>query len=243
MSIPKRLRFEVLRRDNHACRYCGATAPDVKLVVDHVVPESLGGATEPSNLVTACEPCNSGKTSRMPDDQVVADVAQDAMRWSRAMEYATVVDLVDRSRRDGRREAFRDHWQGWTYRKKLNEWVPFDLPLDWPNTIDAMYESGLTEGDIDDAINIAMRREGVDDRFRYFCGVGWGIIKRRRDTAAAILSRATGGTPQEPSEDLICRAVASALDENEYLVRLDPWVYDALVLDIGDKVRAAIPVE
>lgn len=26
MSVSKRLRFEILRRDNHACRYCGATA-------------------------------------------------------------------------------------------------------------------------------------------------------------------------------------------------------------------------
>ena len=38
MALSKRLRYEILRRDNHTCRYCGASAPDVTLTVDHVVP-------------------------------------------------------------------------------------------------------------------------------------------------------------------------------------------------------------
>lgn len=28
MAVSKRTRYEVLRRDNHACRYCGARAPE-----------------------------------------------------------------------------------------------------------------------------------------------------------------------------------------------------------------------
>ncbi|MGW6578921.1 HNH endonuclease [Streptomyces globisporus] len=63
MAVSKRLRYEILRRDKHACRYCGATAPDVPLRVDHVIPVALGGSDAPENLVAACEPCNSGKTS------------------------------------------------------------------------------------------------------------------------------------------------------------------------------------
>lgn len=43
MSITKRMRFEVLRRDSSTCRYCGQSAPDVKLHVDHVRPAALGG--------------------------------------------------------------------------------------------------------------------------------------------------------------------------------------------------------
>lgn len=38
MAVSKRTRFEVLRRDDHTCRYCGQSAPDVKLTVDHVLP-------------------------------------------------------------------------------------------------------------------------------------------------------------------------------------------------------------
>ncbi|WP_075737496.1 HNH endonuclease [Streptomyces acidiscabies] len=63
MAVSKRLRYEILRRDNHTCRYCGASAPDVPLRVDHVTPVALGGTDTPDNLVAACEPCNSGKSS------------------------------------------------------------------------------------------------------------------------------------------------------------------------------------
>ena len=58
MAITKRTRYEVLKRDNHACRYCGAVAPDVKLQVDHVIPVALGGTDNPDNLVAACVACN-----------------------------------------------------------------------------------------------------------------------------------------------------------------------------------------
>lgn len=80
MAVSKRLRYEILRRDNHACRYCGAAAPDAKLNVDHVIPQALGGKDKPENLVTACTDCNAGKTSSMPNAMVVADVDQETFR-------------------------------------------------------------------------------------------------------------------------------------------------------------------
>ncbi|MEU5477510.1 HNH endonuclease [Streptomyces mirabilis] len=80
MAVSKRLRYEILRRDNHACRYCGAAAPTAKLNVDHVIPQALGGSDKPTNLVTACADCNAGKTSSMPNAMPVADVDQDAFR-------------------------------------------------------------------------------------------------------------------------------------------------------------------
>ncbi|WP_405536986.1 HNH endonuclease [Streptomyces antimycoticus] len=80
MAVSKRLRYEILRRDNHACRYCGATAPGTKLAVDHVIPQSLGGGDAPTNLVTACAGCNAGKTSSMPNAMPVADVDQATFR-------------------------------------------------------------------------------------------------------------------------------------------------------------------
>lgn len=55
------LRFEVLRRDSFACRYCGQIAPNVTLEVDHVVEVAEGGLDELENLVTACRACNRGK--------------------------------------------------------------------------------------------------------------------------------------------------------------------------------------
>jgi 5-methylcytosine-specific restriction endonuclease McrA len=36
MTISKSLRYEIMRRDNHTCRYCGGTPPEVRLTLDHV---------------------------------------------------------------------------------------------------------------------------------------------------------------------------------------------------------------
>ncbi|MFF8716201.1 HNH endonuclease [Streptomyces sp. NPDC015184] len=47
MAVSKRLRYEILRRDNRTCRYCGAGAPDAPLCVDHVVPSAAGWAQSP----------------------------------------------------------------------------------------------------------------------------------------------------------------------------------------------------
>ncbi|MYS16585.1 HNH endonuclease [Streptomyces sp. SID4982] len=96
MAVSKRLRYEILRRDNHACRYCGATAPDVKLNVDHVIPQALGGTDKPDNLVTACADCNSGKTSSLPGADPVMDVDQNHFRQAVLVRQAvqTVADVV-----------------------------------------------------------------------------------------------------------------------------------------------------
>jgi len=56
-----RLRFQILRRDNFTCQYCGQHAPDVRLEVDHIVARANGGTDDASNLVTACFACNRGK--------------------------------------------------------------------------------------------------------------------------------------------------------------------------------------
>jgi hypothetical protein len=61
------VRFAVLQRDGFRCRYCGMGAqsnPPVELEVDHVVPVAAGGSNELGNLVSACAPCNRGKSSR-----------------------------------------------------------------------------------------------------------------------------------------------------------------------------------
>lgn len=56
-------RFNVFLRDRFTCQYCGMRLPAAKLTFDHVVPRSRGGSTSWSNIVTACEPCNTGKGS------------------------------------------------------------------------------------------------------------------------------------------------------------------------------------
>lgn len=70
-SISKALRYEVLNRDGFRCLACGRSAnthPDVVLHVDHIKPESKGGATDQANLQTLCMDCNLGKGNRDDTD-------------------------------------------------------------------------------------------------------------------------------------------------------------------------------
>lgn len=59
--LSKRIRFEVLRRDNFTCQYCGRKASEVELHVDHIRSVATGGGNEMENLITACVDCNLGK--------------------------------------------------------------------------------------------------------------------------------------------------------------------------------------
>jgi hypothetical protein len=63
-TIAKSLRFDVLRRDDFKCTYCGTKGDRGSLRVDHVVPVSKGGKSTMANLTTACEPCNAGKSDK-----------------------------------------------------------------------------------------------------------------------------------------------------------------------------------
>ena len=61
MSVSKKVRFEVFKRDGFKCQYCGKVPPDVMLEADHITPVSKGGQDEIENLITACFDCNRGK--------------------------------------------------------------------------------------------------------------------------------------------------------------------------------------
>lgn len=56
--IPADVRQLVFRRDGHACAVCGDRH---ELQLDHVIPVSLGGSSEPQNLEVLCGPCNRRK--------------------------------------------------------------------------------------------------------------------------------------------------------------------------------------
>lgn len=65
-KMTKKLRLQVLERDNFTCQFCGRSPQKdgVSLEVDHIIPVSRGGRTELSNLQTLCHDCNSGKSDR-----------------------------------------------------------------------------------------------------------------------------------------------------------------------------------
>jgi len=62
--MSQKLRFEVFKRDDFTCVYCGRGPENGAILeADHIVPRSKGGPTVLGNLVTACWECNAGKGS------------------------------------------------------------------------------------------------------------------------------------------------------------------------------------
>lgn len=71
-AIGKKKRFEVFKRDSFTCQYCGKSAPQVVLEIDHIKPVSKGGNNGYLNLVTSCFDCNRGKRDiELSDDAVM----------------------------------------------------------------------------------------------------------------------------------------------------------------------------
>ena len=61
-------RRNIYEHYRHRCCYCGEKFKTSELNLDHVIPRSKGGLTEWSNIVTACVPCNTRKSDRLPQE-------------------------------------------------------------------------------------------------------------------------------------------------------------------------------
>lgn len=73
-QIGRRLRIAILERDGYRCVYCGRSADETALEVDHIHAVSRGGTNDPRNLVTACSTCNGGKSASavaLPDAAIL----------------------------------------------------------------------------------------------------------------------------------------------------------------------------
>ena len=184
MAITKRLRFEILRRDGFRCRYCGTVAADVELHVDHVVPSSLGGSDDPDNLVAACVDCNGGKASSGPDDSIVVDVSEKALRWKDAMLAAFEELRQERTAEPLAAEEFLKKWRLWSHGAQ-KEYVP--IPEDFDSSVSNWLRAGMPAEDIYGLIPIAMKSKAtVQNKWPYFCGVVWRTIERASERALEL---------------------------------------------------------
>lgn len=60
-TINEQTRDRVLKKYKHKCKECGSTE---KLEIDHIIPFSIGGTTEKSNLQVLCKVCNIKKRNK-----------------------------------------------------------------------------------------------------------------------------------------------------------------------------------
>lgn len=214
MAITKRTRFEILRRDEHTCRYCGATAPDVILEVDHVIPVALGGSDDPSNLVAACEDCNTGKGSTSPDEKIVSEVSEKAFALAEAFRAALLREAATLHLDTEFQQEFLSSWNSW-------EWADgehLDLPSDWRDTISYWRKVGVPFEIIESAIDVTMRKQQVwKDHFRYMCGIIWRTLDRARQATTSDVAQ-----PESEPEGLsLVECADSACEEMTVLLEGD----------------------
>lgn len=157
--IKKSVRFEVFKRDNFTCQYCGQSAPDVVLHLDHINPVAGGGGNEIINLITSCQPCNSGKGARPLDDKSSVSKQRKQLEelnerreqlemmlaWREALSSITDQEIaaIERVFSDRTGRSFSDYGQ-----KKVADWLKrYDatsLIAAMDAALDTYYKEGST---------------------------------------------------------------------------------------------------
>jgi hypothetical protein len=167
-AIGRKLRFEVFKRDGFSCAYCGATPLDSKLQVDHIIAVSNGGSNDIDNLVTACQPCNIGK-SNIPLSSAPEGLAQRgesiAEHEAQIKEYEKIVRARKRRRKrvvDAIEKAFKEHHPKYGFTESFR------------SDIEKSFIDKLLADDLVEYMHIACRNiEGHESVPRYFCGICW----------------------------------------------------------------------
>lgn len=168
------------------------------MTVDHVTPTTLGGSDDPSNLVAACASCNGGKSATNPAAAVVADVAEDALRWQRAIKAVADQRSADRDAAAETARRFRDNWM-FQYERHHHvkcddhapDWCAFELPSNFAGTIGELLGAGLTTDDLIEAIRQTWGQDfRIRSLWRYFCGVAWNMVTAQHEAARALLDNA-----------------------------------------------------
>lgn|SRR3990167_3447797 len=172
MSLSRKIRFEVFKRDAFRCCYCGKNPPQVTLEVDHINPVSAGGTDEISNLLSACFDCNRGKKNipltkipnQLHENLQILQEKEDQLR-----QYNACVRKI-RRREDGQIKQLGDiytgHFPEYQFTESFNERSlrPFlrQLPFE---TI----EENLTKA--------CLRIRHDQHAIKYFCGICWKMIR------------------------------------------------------------------
>jgi hypothetical protein len=125
-SLTKKTRFEVFKRDSFKCQYCGTCAPEAILVVDHIDPLSKDGADEMINYITACQPCNAGKSDRTLSDSTTLqkqkaqldDLNERREQLEMMMQWRSGMKEIGDLQLDEAVEAWRSGAVGWSLNDK-----------------------------------------------------------------------------------------------------------------------------
>ncbi len=176
-AVGKRVRFEVFKRDGFKCMYCGAHPPDVLLQCDHIEPVSLGGSNEPDNLITACQPCNIGK-SNIPLSAVPTSLADKAALVIERESQIAGYEAVMKARRMRIEADAEEVLDAFCQAHRIKGISMRDFESIKHFVVKLGLDAVLT------AMDLATSRKPYSkpQSFRYFCGVCWNLIREKEGT-------------------------------------------------------------
>lgn len=124
-AISKSIRFEVFKRDQFKCQYCGSSAPEVLLQIDHINPVAKGGTNEILNLTTACFDCNNGKRDKLLSDDTA--ITKQKQQLELLQERREQLDMMMqwheglKSLQDDINTKLKDYWEELAIGYSINE--------------------------------------------------------------------------------------------------------------------------
>lgn len=189
MALSVRIRFEVFKRDEFTCQYCGRCSPEVVLEVDHIHPVSAGGTDDTINLLTSCWDCNRGKSDK-PLNHILTgedphDKAIEILEKRRQVEEYNRVLAAEDARIESEIWTLVGYWNtevGFTKNKK-GEWETSPRNYHW-------LRSALKycpREKIREFMDMAFAREATRDmRYVVACVRNWRSEKSAADDMQAL---------------------------------------------------------
>lgn len=169
-TLSKKTRFDVFKRDQFTCQYCGQTPPKVILEIDHIRPVSQGGDDSKDNLITACFDCNRGKGAEaltaipqtiLEKAEVLAEKEEqikafEKLQKAKRRRIERSIDAVEKIFCDVFNQVFSDH-----FRRSVGHFID---QLGEEKTCWAM-DRAISKG------------KKPQDTTKYFCGICWNLIR------------------------------------------------------------------
>jgi hypothetical protein len=171
ISLSKKVRFNIFKRDFFTCQYCGATPPGVVLEVDHIHPVSEGGKNTSDNLITACFDCNRGKGAELLSSVPMSISERGELLAEKLAQVKAYEKLLKTIRKnedaaiDHVEKAFIYYFEDSGFTERFRQSVrEFLKTLNQYELADYMHRAGA-------------KGRGKEDTLKYFCGICWNIIK------------------------------------------------------------------
>jgi len=172
-AISKKVRFDIFKRDEFTCQYCGAHPPSVILHVDHIIPVKDGGGNEDDNLVTSCASCNLGKSANSLNN-IPMSLKEKAALIKESEEQIKLYSKIIHDKK----ERLDD--EAWKIVAILED-VEIARTYNQANFLSInRFLNNLNYYDVEEAAILASSMYSYSKlkSFKYFCGICWNKIKR-----------------------------------------------------------------